>query len=111
MPAASVPVTSQIRGEFGNHDQVICAWWDRQFTSRAEVGLAGGVGLDGDNHLVVHRQPPATAQATAAIVRISAPTTSATSRLVFCCSRNGLKPTTQRYRGHAGLQTTGSLAA
>lgn len=68
---------------FGHDDQVIGAGRDRQLTTGAQVRLAGGVGLDGDDHFVVHGQPPATAQATAAIVSISAPTTIAMSRPVF----------------------------
>lgn len=83
MPAASVPVTSQVRGVLGNDDQVVGPGRDRQLTTGAQIRLAGGVGLDRDDHLVIHGQPPATAQATAAIVSISAPTTIATSSHVF----------------------------
>lgn len=83
-----VPMATEIRSLVGNHDQVEGALGNAPFTARADVLLRRLVGLDGTDRYVEK-----TAHAINATITASATTTMTTSRVVFLCSRKGLKPT------------------
>src|SRR5690606_36057374 len=92
-----MPVAAQVRSLIRDHHEMEGAGGDRRFTSRADVGLAGSVWLDGcDRHLEVpppeHGHPPKKPHATRATVTATAVTRRATSMIPLFCSRNGLKP-------------------
>ena len=86
-PARPVPVATQVRGEFGYDHEVAFAHVDPAVAARAEVPLAGGIGLDRRDDLY-----PVSAHNTRAAVTRIVPITMATSTAVFRCWRKGLKP-------------------
>ena len=84
-------MAAQVRLFVGNHHQMKSARWNDVLAPRADVVLAGCVGLDGgDCH------PEKIAHATTAMIAIRATTTAAMSAALLSCSRNGLKPTLER---------------
>lgn len=89
-PAAAMPVATEIRLEFGDDHNVVRPGLDGRRAPRADVSLAGGMGLNGKHAFVHPKNPHARASAT----RTSAPTTMAMSALDACVFRNGLKPMT-----------------
>ncbi len=53
VPAAVVPVATEVGGVLGYHHEVKRPWGDGSFTARTDVGLAGGIRLDrGDDGVV-----------------------------------------------------------
>lgn len=77
----------------GDDHQVIGAGGDRSIAARAQVGLAGGVGLNrGDDGVVEHLHHPVRAQIRPAIAAATASTTIATSKRERVTGRNGLNP-------------------
>lgn len=82
-----MPVTAQIRFQFGHHHEVAFADVDEAVTSGAHVALASGVRLDRCDDLY-----PVLAHTTRATATRIVPITMAMSTAVFRCSRKGLKP-------------------
>ena len=91
MPATVMPMTSQIRFMIRDDDEVKCASGDGEVAPRAQVLLAGGIGLDRAD-----RYPEKIAHNTNAIAPPIASTTMKMSNGVVFCSRNGLKPMVER---------------
>ena len=87
-PAASVPVTAEIRFQLRNDDDVIGPGFDGRRASRAHGPFPRCVWLDGEDSFVHPKNPQARAMAT----RTSAPTTMPMSAADGCDLRNGLKP-------------------
>lgn len=83
-----MPVTSHVSFLVGDHHEVERAGGDGVATSRADVFLHRLIGLDRSD-----RYQPKIAHAMTASVMSRAKTTTAMSRALFSCSRNGLKPT------------------
>lgn len=83
-----MPVPAQIRGLFGDDDQVEGPRRDRVVTPGADVLLASLVGLHGSDGHVGMR-----AHTIAAIAAAPANTIIRMSTRFFSCFRNGLKPT------------------
>lgn len=86
-----MPVPAQVGLVVGDHNEVKSARRDGLLTARAQVILAGRIGLDGSD-----RHPEKIAHATTATIAISAMTIAAISAALLFCSRNGLKPTLER---------------
>jgi hypothetical protein len=74
LPARAMPVTTEVRGIHGHHDQMTCAGPDLLLTARAEVGLAGLERVDQktDVDLVVQRGISAHSRITAMTARAAA---------------------------------------
>ncbi len=89
-----VPVTAEVRGVVGHDHKMKRSGRDGALAPRTDVGLAGGVGLNGCDGDLVHRQAKI-AHTTTATVTISATTTIAMSNVVCSCWRNGLSPMVQ----------------
>lgn len=90
VPATVVPMTSEIGGLVGHNDEVICTGRDRTFAAGAQVSLGSLVGLHrGDGHV------EKMAHAIRASIAAMATTTMMMSKVVFFCSRKGLKPTSR----------------
>lgn len=78
-----MPVPPEIGRVVGDHDEVERSRGDGVVTARADVGLPGGMRLDGsDGDFVVGFHPAKIAQATTANVSAIAPTTIAMSKAV-----------------------------
>jgi len=84
----------EIRSFVGNHDQVKRALGNDPVTARTDVLLGGLVRLNWSDGYVEK-----TAHAINATMAESATMTMMTSRVVFLCSRKGLKPTLQTVTG------------
>jgi hypothetical protein len=82
-----MPVPPEVRGELGDDHEVPLADLDPAIAARAEIPLAGGIGLDRRDDLY-----PVSAHNTRAAVTRSVPITMATSTAVLRCWRKGLKP-------------------
>ena len=86
VPAAPVPVPSQVGRVLRHHHHVVRPWGDEALATGADVGLAGGVRLDRRDHFGFGRafpaHPPSSAHATTAAVASTARTTIATSTVV-----------------------------
>ena len=91
MPTAMVPVTAEIRGLIGHHDQVKGSFGNIPLTARAQIHLGRLIGLHRCDSYVEK-----TAHAIRAAIAASATTTMTTSSVVLLWSRNGLKPTVER---------------
>lgn len=88
-----MPVTAEIGSVVGDDHQVIGPGWDRAVTPRAQVGLAGGVGLNrSDDGVVEQPHHPVRAQIRPAIAAATASTTIAMSMGERVAGRNGLNP-------------------
>lgn len=86
-----MPVPAQVRFVVGDNNEMKGAGRNRVLASRADVGLAGRIRLDGSD-----RHPEKIAHATTARIAISAMTIAAMSAALLFCSRNGLNPTLER---------------
>lgn len=89
-----MPVAPEIRSLVGNNDQVERGFGNAPVTARADVIFRRLVRLDWSDGYVEK-----TAHAINATITASATTTITTSRVVFLCSRKGLKPTSQTVTG------------
>lgn len=82
-PAAVMPMAPEIGVMVGDHHEMERARGDGVVTARTDVGLPGGMRLDGsDGDGVVGPHPAKIAQATTANVSAIAPTTIAMSTAV-----------------------------
>lgn len=88
VPAASMPMATQIRFELGNHDKVTLTGLYGPVTSRADVALAGGVRLYRRDDLYPERVAHARSTTTTSTV----PITMAMSTALIRRARKGLKP-------------------
>ena len=94
-----MPVATQIGGMLGNDHQVADARLDPRFAARAQVPLAGGIGLNDGDDLYPERAAHATSPTTTSTVI----TTIKMSAVLRSCSRNGLKPMSGDGRWALGL--------
>ena len=88
IPARSMPVLAEVGGQFRDHHEVALADGDPAFAARAEIPLAGGIGLHGGGDLYAERAAHSTNTTATRMV----PATKATSTNVVRCLRNGLNP-------------------
>lgn len=85
-----MPVAAQVGGMLGHHDQVALPGVDHPFAARAQVALAGCVGLDQRDDLY----PDSAAHITRATVTAMVAATMTISTTSFRWGRKGLKPMT-----------------
>jgi hypothetical protein len=83
-----MPVSAEVGCEFGNHHEMTFANGDPAIAARAEIPLAGGIGLHGGGDLYAERAAHSTNTTAARMV----PATMVTSRNVVRRLRKGLKP-------------------
>ena len=83
-----MPVSAEVGCELGDHDEMTFADGDPAIAARAEIPLAGGIGLHGGGDFYAERA----AHSTNATVTRTVPVTMATSTKVVRRWRNGLNP-------------------
>jgi len=88
VPAASMPVATEVGLQLGGDHQMAFARLDRSATPRTDIPLAGGVRLYGGDDFY----PERAAHASRAAVIRRVPTTKAKSTAVFRCVPKGLRP-------------------